>query len=134
MNISPARIETLEPNQIFVFGSNLAGRHGAGAARQALEKFGATWGDSRGFTGRSYALPTKDSFLQTLPLEKIAEEIRLFEQVATARCDLVFLVTEIGCGLAGYAPWQIAPLFSKILPANIWLPESFRRIREDQCS
>lgn len=102
---------------IFVFGSNLAGRHGAGAAKYALQHEGAVYRKGVGHYGNSYALPTKDSNIQTLDLEDIAAFVDLFIQYAEFNPELEFKVTRIGCGLAGYKDSEIAPLFNKA-PSN----------------
>lgn len=128
MTSSPAHITHLEPNQVFVFGSNIGGRHGAGAAKQALG-FGAKFGQGIGLAGQTYAIPTKDrSISRTLTVEEISPHVDRFCEVAQARPDLQFLVTEIGCGLAGYKPKHIAPLFEAAskLP-NVLLPARFLR-------
>jgi hypothetical protein len=105
---------------IFVFGSNLAGRHGAGAALYAKRHLGAELGVGEGLTGLSYALPTKDEKLQTLPLSVILDHIRVLARFADQRSDLVFKVTPIGTGLAGYTRSQVASLFRQVaLPANV---------------
>jgi hypothetical protein len=97
---------------IFVFGSNLAGRHGAGAAKYAKENHGAKYGIGLGRVGNSYAIPTKPYKLdESLPLYIIAGFIRQFIEYSLDNLDLQFDVTDIGCGLAGYKPEQIAPLF-----------------------
>lgn len=96
---------------IFVFGSNLAGRHGKGAALYALKNHGAIYGQGIGMQNQSYAIPTKDEKLKTLPLEKINIYVRDFLEFASENQNLNFLVTRIGCGLAGYKDWQIAPMF-----------------------
>ena len=120
-------IKELGPNEIFVFGSNLAGRHGAGAARTAHEVWGAEMGVGVGLTGRTYALPTCDEHINPLPTKQIREHIRNFVLYARGQVGYTFLVTEIGCGLAGYTPWQIAPLFPDVTMSttNIILPLSF---------
>lgn len=110
---------------IFVFGSNLAGRHGAGAAKAAREKHGAIYGQGIGRQGGSYAIPTKDGSLKTLPLSRIDEHVKDFIAYAEANSDLTFEVTRIGCGLAGYNDSQIAPLFQGA-PDNCKLPEGWR--------
>ncbi|HTU17552.1 MAG TPA: hypothetical protein VMG10_05765 [Gemmataceae bacterium] len=97
---------------IFVFGSNLAGRHGKGAALYARQHHGAIYGQGVGLQGSSYAIPTKDEHIRTLPLERIAEYVEEFKALARAYPDLTFQVTAIGCGLAGYKPHQIAPMFA----------------------
>lgn len=96
---------------ILVFGSNLRGAHGAGAARVAREFFGAEYGISLGLTGMSYAIPTKDSHLQTLSLDQIKRYIEEFVRFTHERPEFRFWVTRVGCGLAGYRDEQIAPLF-----------------------
>jgi len=103
------KITKLEPNEIFVYGANLAWIQGAGAARQAL-KFGAVYGRG-GLVGQTYGIPTKDKNLKTLPLSEIKHYIDLFEGVVRDRQDLTFLITKVGCGLANYQDWQIKPLF-----------------------
>lgn len=126
MRTTPNNITQLEPNEVFVFGSNLAGRHGKGAALTAAKLFGAVQGKGRGLSGQSYAIPTKDEGLRTLPLIYIGNRVYEFLLVADGMRDKTFLVTEIGCGLAGYKPQQIAPLFFiNPVPKNVVLPESF---------
>lgn len=109
---------------IFVFGSNLSGHHGAGAAREAYENFGAKWGVGIGLTGMAYAIPTKDEKLKTLPLEQISLHVRTFLKYAAKHPNKEFFVTAIGCGLAGYDPRQIAPMF-KDAPLNCTLHRRF---------
>lgn len=111
--------------KIFVFGSNLAGRHGKGAAKFALENHGAIYGRGVGPQGNSYAIPTKDAGLKSLPLEAIKLFVDAFIDYAAACPDLEFQLTPIGCGLAGYAPSQIAPLFQEA-PKNVIIPEEFK--------
>jgi hypothetical protein len=106
--------------KIFVFGSNLAGRHGAGAAKYAHERYGAEYGVGVGRTGCSYAIPTKDFSLKTLTLEAIEQHIADFIKYAYANPDDEFLLTPIGCGLAGYRRDQIKPLIEKYnRPSNV---------------
>lgn len=112
---------------IFVFGSNLAGRHGAGAAAYARKYWGAIYGQGEGLQGNSYALPTKDENIQTLPLGEIEKHVAGFIEFATLADDLTFNVTRIGCGLAGYTDEQIAPMFS-LAPPNVTLPKSFKDV------
>lgn len=119
-------ITSLNKDEIFVFGSNLAGIHGAGAAKYAL-KFGAMYGQGKGIQGNTYAIPTKDSNIRTLPLANIRIFVLEFLVYAKDHPSLTFLVTEIGCGLAGYTPKQIAPFF-KYHTDNVILPESFNKI------
>lgn len=105
---------------IFVFGSNLAGRHGKGAALYARRWHGAIYGQGEGLQGDSYALPTKDEKIKTLPLDVIQRHIDNFLIHAEGNPDNLYLVTPIGCGLAGYPKRKIAPLFKKpSLPGNI---------------
>jgi hypothetical protein len=96
---------------IFVFGSNLAGRHGKGAALYAVDAYGAKYGVGMGRTGHAYAIPTKDAELNTLALEYIHHQVKEFLEYARYYKDEVFFVTRIGCGLAGYTDAQIAPMF-----------------------
>lgn len=119
---SPGRIEQLAENEIFVFGSNLAGMHGGGAARLARLRWGAVMGQGVGLQGRTYAIPT----MQGGP-ETIKPYVDEFIAFAKAHPGLRFLVTEIGCGIAGFTPSQIAPLFAGaadvpniLLPARFW--------------
>lgn len=109
--------------KIFVFGSNLAGVHGAGAAKEAL-KYGALPRQGVGFAGRTYAIPTKDEHLKTLPIPLIRGHVNVFLLIAASRPDLKFFVTRIGCGLAGYKDAEIAPLFAGA-PPNCELPEGW---------
>lgn len=126
MKISPENIIKLLPNEIFVFGSNYMGKHGKGAAYTAYKQFGAKWGIARGLQGNSYGIPTKGYDLRkALPLSKIEEEIKLFLLFAKENPQFNFLVTEIGCGLAGYTPKDIAPLFSQDCLDNVYLPKRF---------
>lgn len=110
---------------IFVFGSNLAGRHGAGAALCARQTHGAVLGVGVGRTGNSYAIPTKDENLRTLSLLVIHTHVEYFKLYARQNPDLTFNVTRIGCGLAGYTDTDIAPLF-KDAPENCILPDGWR--------
>jgi hypothetical protein len=96
---------------IFVFGSNLAGIHGAGAAKTARMMYGAELKVGVGLTGKSYAIPTKDTHLRTLDLEMIRGYVKSFKDFARAHPNMNFLVTRIGCGLAGYTDAEIAPMF-----------------------
>jgi hypothetical protein len=111
---------------VFVFGSNLAGRHGAGAALEAVRSWGARLGQGFGRQGDAYAIPTKDWDLRTLGLDKIADNVALFLVHARANPQDSFLVTAIGCGLAGYQPAQIAPMFDGA-PENVFLSAKLLR-------
>lgn len=97
---------------IFVFGSNLAGRHDGGAARHALDHCGAIYGQGIGLQGSSYGIPTKDERIETLPLNEIAKHVAEFLNFAVLNPQLSFLVTAIGCGLAGLDAKDIAPMFA----------------------
>jgi len=122
MRITPDYITRLEPNEIFVFGSNLAGFHGGGAARIAYEHFGAEWGVGVGATGKCYAIPTMQGGVDTIR-PYVDEFIRYAEQ----HPELTFLVTRIGCGIAGFTDEQIAPLFASAHSlTNVALPEGWR--------
>lgn len=109
-------------SDIFVFGSNLAGIHGAGAAEYAYRELGAQWGIGEGLTGQCYAIPTKDAGIQTLPLWFIAERVGVFLSVAREHSNLTFKVTPIGTGLAGYTREEIAPMF-KGAPENCYFED-----------
>lgn len=109
---------------IFVFGSNLAGRHGAGAALYARKNHGAIYGQGIGLQGNSYGIPTKDEGLRSLPLGEIQRHIEDFLRFALEHPEIEFQVTPIGCGLAGYKHQQIAPFFAAA-PSNCKLPPEF---------
>jgi hypothetical protein len=96
--------------EVFVFGSNLAGRHGAGSAKEALKNWGARWGCGFGLSGNSFAIPTKDDKLNTLPLPTIGSYIEAFHHFARVT-PAKYLIVDIGCGLAGYKPEDIATFF-----------------------
>lgn len=122
-------------DMIFVFGSNEAGRHGAGAARDAADYHGAEYGVGNGPMGRCYAIPTKDHDVETLPLPRIRRYVNQFMTYARKNPDKKFQLTAIGCGLAGYRVEQIAPLFAD-LPGrdpvtNVLLPPEFRKFFRD---
>lgn len=124
MRTTPDYITELAPGEIFVFGSNLAGMHGGAAARLAYQKFGAVWGKGVGLHGCSYAIPTMHG-----GVERIAPYVDEFIAFARNHPDLTFLVTEIGCGIAGFTPEEIAPLFSRARDVeNIHLPARFREL------
>lgn len=119
--IAPDRIADLRENEVFVFGSNLAGMHAGGAARLAFRKFGAVWGQGVGLQGRSYAIPTMQEGVET-----IRPHVEAFIGFAREHPQLKFLVTQIGCGIAGFSPRQIAPLFESARHVeNIFLPSCF---------
>jgi len=109
---------------VFVFGSNTAGRHGAGAALYAKKNWGAINGIGQGIQGMSYAIPTKGRNLEVLSLAEIEQSVKRFIEYASQNPQLLFLITPIGCGLAGYSPKDIAPMF-KSTPLNCVLPDEF---------
>ncbi len=111
-------------NEVFVFGSNLAGRHGKGAALYARRHHGAVYGRGEGLQGNSYAIPTKDEFIRTRGLIEIEKSVMRFVAFAEQHPSTTFRLTPIGCGLAGYKPEQIAPMF-RHAPANVILPPEF---------
>ena len=118
---TPERIMELGPNEIFVFGSNLSGSHGGGAALLAFERFGAIWGQGVGLQGQSYGIPTMQGGVET-----IKPYVDEFIDFAKSRPDLTFLVTRIGCGIAGFRNEEIAPLFAEAKGVeNIVLPEGW---------
>lgn len=120
--ITPEFITQLEPNEIFVFGSNLAGFHGGGAARIAYEQFGAERGVGVGSTGQCYAIPTMQGGVETI--KPYVDEFILY---ARLHPELTFLVTRIGCGIAGFTDEQIAPLFTAARDLqNVALPDGWR--------
>ena len=109
---------------VFVFGSNLAGRHGKGAALTARLEHGAVYGRGEGRQGNSYAIPTKDRELATLPLPQIAEYVCSFLVYARQNPREEFEVTRIGCWLSGYKDEQIRPMFAGA-PPNVTLPDGW---------
>lgn len=112
---------------IFVFGSNLAGRHGKGAALCARNDWGAVYGVGHGHTGNAYGIPTKDWYLHRIPLSDIKESVEEFKEYAAFNLQLTFLVTRVGCRLAGYDDKDIAPLF-KDVTENVFLPPEWEAI------
>mgnify|MGYP003524645524 FL=1 len=129
MKYTSENITNLSNNEIFVFGSNESGIHGAGAALLAKNKFGAIQGKGFGLHGQSFAIPTKDINIRTLSLDEIQTYVYAFKGVVLSRPDLHFIITKIGCGLAGYTDNDIAPLFSSFLNIeNISLPIEFVKI------
>ncbi len=118
---TPERISELKPNEIFVFGSNLAGSHGGGAARLAYDRFGAIWGQGVGLQGQSYAIPTMQGGVET-----IKPYVDQFIRFAKQHPEYKFLVTKIGCGIAGFTTREMAPLFQDAIDVeNIILPKEF---------
>jgi O-acetyl-ADP-ribose deacetylase (regulator of RNase III) len=118
---TPEQITTLGENEIFVFGSNLAGMHGGGAARAAHRYFGAVMGQGVGLQGQSYAIPTMQGGVET-----IRPYVDEFVAFAKEHPNMRFFVTKIGCGIAGFSEWDIAPLFAEAIDVeNILLPREF---------
>ena len=115
------KVFTPGPSRVFVFGSNEAGIHGAGAAKEAYKRYGAVLGVGEGLQGQSYAIPTKDKNIATLPLPIVCAYVRKFLTFADNNPELHFFVTRIGCGLAGYTDMDIAPMF-RGAPSNVELP------------
>lgn len=125
MRYTPENINDLSIDEIFVFGSNLKGQHGGGAAKLAM-KFGAKWGKGIGLAGNTYAIPTKEDFRRSLTVDEIRPFVDQFILFAKESEDYVFLVTKIGCGLAGHSVENIAPLFERAKNiSNIILPKEF---------
>ncbi len=119
--VTPERVTSLQPGQVFVFGSNLMGQHAGGAARTAYKQFGAVWGMGVGMQGQSYAIPTMQG-----PVSTIRPYVDQFLDYAAGHPELHFLVTPIGCGIAGFQPGEIAPLFARaVMMSNVSLPETF---------
>jgi hypothetical protein len=121
---TPDMISELKENEIFVFGSNLGGFHGGGAARAALNHFGAIWGQGVGLQGRSYAIPTMHG-----GVDAIKPYVDEFIDFARQHQQYKFLVTRIGCGIAGFTVAEMAPLFSEAIDLpNVILPEDFVQV------
>ena len=121
MRYTPVFITHLNKGEIFVFGSNLKGLHGGGAARLAYERFGAIWGQGVGLQGRCYGIPTMHG-----GVDAIKPYVDEFIEFAQNHTEYTFLVTKIGCGIAGFKEEEIAPLFADAVSVdNIILPESF---------
>lgn len=118
---TPEFITTLQPNEVFVFGSNIRGMHGGGAAAIAWRKFGAEWGVGEGLTGQCYALPTMEG-----GVDYIAGKVQAFLACAQAHPELKFYVTKVACGIAGFTIEEIGPLFSNAIHMeNVILPREF---------
>ena len=121
---TPERIGELRPDEVFVFGSNLAGMHGGGAARVAFRQFGAVMGCGVGFRGQSYAIPTMQGGVETI--KPYVDDFIVF---AREHPELFFFVTRIGCGIAGFREKDIAPLFADAAGLeNVCLPEGFAKL------
>ncbi len=121
--ITPHHIAQLKPNEVFVFGSNAQGMHYGGAAAFAVAHFGAVMGNGEGMQGQTYAIPTMEG------LDNLRPAVERFIEFAKAHTEQIFLVTPIGCGIAGYEPEDIAPMFAEALSlANVYLPHSFIKL------
>ncbi len=121
--ITPSQVNVLKDGEIFVFGSNVRGAHMGGAARVAMEKFGAIWGVGEGLQGRSYAIPTMEG------LSNMSLAIERFVAYAKKHPEMKFYVTAIGCGIAGYRPEEVAPFFtSAVNLENVYLPLDFWKV------
>lgn len=120
-----------DPNAVVVFGSNLAGRHGAGAAKVARERYGAVYGVGEGLRGRSYALPTKDEEMRTRNPTAVRISVDRFLSLARVARETAFVVTRVGTGLAGYDDRDIAPMFANA-PRNCLLPIGWREINGEE--
>jgi hypothetical protein len=119
---------------IFVFGSNEAGRHGAGAALTAAKYHGAIYGQGEGRQGSSYGIPTKDGKFNKLPHSRIRQYVETFKRYVEEHPELYFMLTRVGCGLAGNKDVDIAPMFSP-MPHNVYIPEQWRPyIKREECS
>jgi hypothetical protein len=116
-------------DEVFVFGSNLAGIHGAGAAKQAV-KYGARYGVGVGMSRRTYAIPTKDYDIKTLPVDQIKPYIERFVKFTNEHAGVKFFITRVGCGLAGHKDSEIAPLF-RGCSANCSFPEQWEIYLKD---
>ncbi len=122
--ITPGFITSLKPNEVFVFGSNLGGKHMGGAARVAFEKFGAVWGEGVGLHGQSYAIPTMHG-----GVKDIKPYVDDFCNYVWNHPDKQFLVTRVGCGIAGFKDEDIAPLFADLIETdNVALPKEWVEI------
>ncbi len=126
--IAPDRISELKDNEIFVFGSNLQGSHGGGAAHIAAKQFGAIWGQGVGLQGQSYGIPTMHG-----GVAEIKPYVDEFIEFAKQNPNLKFLVTRIGCGIAGFTEEEMAPLFAEGANVeNVYLPDTFWEIIENK--
>ncbi|MBP6429775.1 MAG: hypothetical protein KA273_05195 [Bacteroidales bacterium] len=137
---TPENIKSLEKNEIFVFGSNLSGIHAGGAAYIAFKHFGAVWGVGYGLQGQTFALPTKDKEIITLPLSKVKSYLKDFIEFVYLNPNLKFYLTKIGCGLAGFTIeeiktilWEALEEIAKdnkkevYLPSNLIIPKEFAK-------
>ena len=123
---TPENITKLKQNEVFVFGSNKAGNHVGGAARVAVEKFGAIMGHGEGLQGQSYAIPTLDEQMDKVSTEELTRSVRRFADYTRHNTDKVFYVTKIGCGIAGFSVEEIVEVFKSVsFGDNVVLPQEF---------
>ena len=123
---TPENISKLKQNEVFVFGSNKAGNHVGGAARVAVEKFGAIMGHGEGLQGQSYAIPTLDEQMDKVSTEELTRSVRRFADYTRHNTDKVFYVTKIGCGIAGFSVEEIVEVFKSVsFGDNVVLPQEF---------
>lgn len=128
--LTPENIQELNENQIFVFGSNMNGNHAGGAARLAVEKFGAIMGQAEGIQGQSYAIPTLDKDMQKVTEVELIISLRNFKHYANEHPELTFLLTKIGCGIAGFdANYMAYMILRTELPNNVTFPVEFTKIK-----
>lgn len=132
MRVSAKHIDKLEDNEVFVFGSNTEGMHAGGAARMAMN-WGAIYGKAFGLQGKTFAIPTVDYTRSgKMSVDEIKKYVDEFLDFTIKNKDKKFLVTEIGCGIAGFKVSEIAPLFRKALEySNVYLPERFINYLKD---
>ena len=135
---TPENITSLEPNEVFVFGSNRRGAHEGGAARVAYEEFGATWGEGEGHTGQSYAIPTLDENFCLVTENDLETSLAKFIDYVCINSQLTFYLTKIGCGIAGWDIEKVKEIFWRVideikphedcyLPVNLVIPREFDR-------
>ena len=126
IQFTPENITELKPNEVFVFGSNMAGNHAGGAARTAVEKFGAIMGQAEGLQGQSYALPTLDENMNKVTPEQLQASLERLAEYARVNSSTTFYLTKIGCGIAGFTEEEMAKIiYCVLLPYNVVLPQEF---------
>lgn len=128
MKYTPEILTSLQPNEIFVFGTNQYGKHYGGAAKIASEKFGAIIGVPSGLCGNTYGIITTSFSEESISIDFIKSQVDVLCSFATLRSDLVFYVTKIGTGIAGFSIDQIKECFNRNIPSNIILPKEFSKI------
>jgi len=125
MRYTPESIEKLEENEVFVFGSNMAGSHGGGAARYAKDHFGAEDGVGEGITGQCYAFPTLNTDYSKREIHELIYSKAKLYHVALEHPEKTFLVTKVGCGIAGFSLEAMQEVFKVPKPENVVLPKEF---------